>query len=215
MKLVHTTCRNVSPVHTESAMFEPLDSGLPNGLLASPALVKVLNGTAFIPIINVGTTEVTLSPHIQIGALCQVEIVSQPESLIETMEEGPSGEQTVTMSTHTVKENPVLSAIESLDLSTLVTQDQERVWSLLHSYESVFSSHDGDLGCTNLIAHEIPLLDETPVRHRYRHVPPSEYDTVNVQQLLESKVIRKSCSPFASPIVVVRKKDTTIRLCVS
>lgn len=216
MKLVPTTCRKASPVHTGSALFEPLDSGLPNGLLASPALVKVLNGTAFIPVTNVGTTEVILHPRIQIGALCQAEIVSQPESIIETMEEEPSGEQIVTIAMQSVKENPLPSAIDALDLSTLTAQDQERVRSLLHGYQSVFSSHDGDLGCTNLIAHEIPLLDETPVRQRYRRIPPSEYDTVkaHVQQLLESKVIRESCSPFASPIVVVKKKDSTIRLCV-
>lgn len=52
-----------------SALFELLDSGLPNGLLASPALVKVVSGTAFIPVTNVGTTEVILPPRIQIGTL--------------------------------------------------------------------------------------------------------------------------------------------------
>lgn len=45
--------------------------------------------------------------------------------------------------------------------------------SLLRKYTSVFSVHDGDLGCTNLIAHDIPLLDDVPVRQRYRCIPPS------------------------------------------
>lgn len=121
MKMVPTTCRKTSPVHTGSALFEPLDSGLPNGLLSSPALVKVLSGTAFIPVTNVGTTEVTLPPHIQIGTLCQAEIVSQPESLVETIEEGPSGHRPL---------NPLICQ--------LLVQDQERVRSLLHGYQSVF-----------------------------------------------------------------------------
>lgn len=110
----------------------------------------------------------------------------------------------------------MLTTILSLDLSTLTTDDQVWVRSLLCDYQSVFSAHDGDLGCTTLIAHEIPLLDETPICQRHRRIPPSEYDAVkaHIQQLLESKVIRDSCSPFASPIVRVRKKDSTIRLCV-
>lgn len=56
------------------------------------------------------------------------------------------------------------------------------------------SSHDCDLGCTNLIAHEIPLPNETTVLQQYRGIPPLEYKAVkaHVQQLLESKVISSS-----------------------
>ena len=88
--------------------------------------------------------------------------------------------------------------------------------SLLDRYDSVFAANEGDLGCTNLISHDIPLLDDVPVRQRYRRIPPSEYDAVktHINQLLESQVIRESSSPYASPIVLVRKKDGGLRLCV-
>ncbi|KAG1934719.1 hypothetical protein F2P79_019745, partial [Pimephales promelas] len=36
----------------------------------------------------------------------------------------------------------------------------------------------------------------------------------HINQLLESQVIRESCSPYASPIVLVKKKDGSLRLCV-
>lgn len=80
----------------------------------------------------------------------------------------------------------------------------------------MFSAQDGDLGCTNLIAHKIPVLDEVPVRQRYRRIPPSEYDAVkaHINQLLDGQVIRESSSPNASPIVLVRKKDGSLCLCV-
>ena len=60
------------------------------------------------------------------------------------------------------------------------------------------------------------MLDEIPVRQRYRRIPPSEYEEVkaHIDQLLEAKVIRESNSPFASPIVLVRKKDGSLRMCV-
>lgn len=66
------------------------------------------------------------------------------------------------------------------------------------------------------MTHDIPLLDDVPVRQRYRRIPPSDYDDVraHIRKLLESNVIRESFSPFASPIVIVRKKDVSLRLCV-
>ena len=36
----------------------------------------------------------------------------------------------------------------------------------------------------------------------------------HLQELLDSGVIRESESPFASPIVVVKKKDGSVRLCI-
>lgn len=76
--------------------------------------------------------------------------------------------------------------------------------------------HDGDLGCTELISHDIPLVDDVPVRQRYRRIPPSEYEVVkgHINQLLSAQVIRESSSPYASPIVLVRKKDGSLRMCI-
>ncbi|GKD69912.1 reverse transcriptase [Tanacetum coccineum] len=65
--------------------------------------------------------------------------------------------------------------------------------------------------------HRIPLLDNsTPVNIRpYRH-PPTQKDVIEamVTRLLESGVIRESHIPFSSPIVMVKKKDGTWRMCV-
>ncbi|GJX97370.1 transposon ty3-I gag-pol polyprotein [Tanacetum coccineum] len=49
----------------------------------------------------------------------------------------------------------------------------------------------------------------------YKH-PPSQKDAIEsmVQELLDSKVIRPSYSPFSSPIVIVKKKDGTRRMCI-
>lgn len=109
-----------------------------------------------------------------------------------------------------------LDRLESLDLSALSGQEQERVLTVLQTYSSVFAGHEGDLGCMNLISHDIPLLDDGPVRQRYRRIPPSEYETIkaHIHQLLESQVIRESSSPYASPIFLVQKKDGSLRLCV-
>lgn len=207
MKIVATTCSEQYSGCT--VLFEPLDVGLPAGLLASPALVRVVRGTAYIPVINVGSTDVALYPRTAVGTLDFANVVSLPSGVTEV----PSVIATVSSQTASCS---VQQQVEDMDLSTLSVEEQGQVKSLLNQYISVFSAHDGDLGCTNLISHDIPLVDDTPVRQRYRRIPPSEYEVVkeHINQLLTSQVIRESNSPYASPIVLVRKKDGSIRMCV-
>lgn len=106
--------------------------------------------------------------------------------------------------------------IAAMDLSSLPAGEQGYVRSLLTKYTPVFAAHDGDLGCTNLIAPDIPLLDDAPVWQRYRRIPLSDYEIVkeHINQLLEAQVIRECSSPYASPIVHVKKKDGSLHMCV-
>ena len=136
------------------------------------------------------------------------EVVSLPAGVTEvnTITAAVSSQATLTGS----------ERLQSIDLSVLGDQEQAEVRALLHKYSNVFATHDGDLGCTDLLSHEIPLHDDIPIRQRYRRVPPCEYEAVkaHINQLLEAQVIRESSSPYASPIVLVRKKDGSLRLCV-
>ncbi|KAI2645974.1 Retrovirus-related Pol polyprotein from transposon opus [Labeo rohita] len=50
-----------------AVLFEPPESGLPAGLLASPAVVQVNKGTAYVPVVNVDVTDVMLYPCSMIG----------------------------------------------------------------------------------------------------------------------------------------------------
>ena len=87
---------------------------------------------------------------------------------------------------------------------------------LILQYKDIFSKGDHDLGHTDKVRHRIDMVDETSVKHRYRRIPPSMYDEVrsHLKQLLDNSVIRPSHLPFASAIVIVRKKNGTIRMCV-
>jgi hypothetical protein len=65
--------------------------------------------------------------------------------------------------------------------------------------------------------HRIPLIEGTPPENirPYRH-PPTQKDAIEamVKELLEAGVIKPSHSPFASPVVMVKKKDNTWRMCI-
>ncbi|GKA55807.1 putative mitochondrial protein [Tanacetum coccineum] len=59
------------------------------------------------------------------------------------------------------------------------------------------------------------LVIENVLNKPYRH-PPNQKDVIEsmVKELLEAGVIRPSQSPFSSPIVMVKKKDRSWRMCV-
>lgn len=86
----------------------------------------------------------------------------------------------------------------------------------LNTFSDVFSHHDLDYGHATKVEHSIKLKDETPFKQRPRPIHPQDYDAVrrHLQSLLEAGIIRESQSPFVSPIVVVKKKNGDVRLCV-
>ena len=150
--------------------------------------MRVARGTVYVPIVNVGTQDILLFPHYfrHPGSSGYISLPSEVRSINAT---GP----------------PAVSflqeQLEDLDLEMLSNPEKEQVRSLLIN-QAMFSAYDGDLGCTSLIAHEIPLLDEVPIRQRYRRLPPAEYVVVktHINQLLEAQVIRESSSPLPPPL---------------
>lgn len=62
----------------------------------------------------------------------------------------------------------------------------------------------------------IILSDEIPVYQRPRQLAPREKAAVDQQidEWLQEGIIRPSCSDYASPVVLVTKKDGILRLCI-
>ena len=87
---------------------------------------------------------------------------------------------------------------------------------MFSKWNSVFSKGDMDIGHTNLVEHHIKLDKEEPFKDPHRRIPPGLISEVreHLQEMLDAGVIRNSESPFSSNVVIVRKKDGTIRLCV-
>ena len=71
-------------------------------------------------------------------------------------------------------------------------------------------------GETDLIQHQIKLTDETPIRCKPYPLPYAMRDELRneVDTILEIGVVRPSTSPYATPIVMVRKKDGSSRVCI-
>ena len=72
-----------------------------------------------------------------------------------------------------------------------------KLHELLKEYSFLFAMDSMDLGKTDLIQHHIELTDYTPIKDRYRQIPPHQYDEVckHLREMLEIEAIRKSNSP--------------------
>ena len=97
------------------------------------------------------------------------------------------------------------------------TEEQKsRVKSVIEQYSFLFAMNSLDLGRTDLVKHHIELKDYTPIKDRYRRIPPHQYEEVrkHLKEMLDIGAIRRSNSPWASPVVLVRKKDRSLRFCI-
>ena len=97
------------------------------------------------------------------------------------------------------------------------TEEQcSRVWTVIEKYSFLFAMSSLDLGWTDLVKHHIQLDNYTPIKDRYRRIPPHQYEEVrkHLKEMLDIRAIRRSNSPWASPVVLVRKKDGSLRFCI-
>jgi hypothetical protein len=91
-------------------------------------------------------------------------------------------------------------------------EQQQEVRRLLGNYQDVFTDIPGN---TNLGYHDIKLTDKNPIRSKPYPIPHAIRETVKeeVKAMISMGVVEPSESPYASPLVVVKKTDGTNRVC--
>lgn len=103
--------------------------------------------------------------------------------------------------------------IDVLRTNTSMTPELEET---IMQFRDVFAVRDSELTQTSLIEHDIDTGDSAAIKQKTRPVPigaRQEFKAI-IQDLLERGIITRSYSNWASPVVLVRKKDGSLRLCV-
>lgn len=101
--------------------------------------------------------------------------------------------------------------------STDVTEeDRLKIRNLLDKYQDVFSKGDHDIGRTDRVQHSIHTTCPAPIRQHPRRHPMGQREEIETQvkDMLERGIIKPSCSPWSSPVVLANKKDGTKRFCI-
>jgi hypothetical protein len=100
--------------------------------------------------------------------------------------------------------------------ANLTPDEHKRVLDLLIQNKDVFSQSRYDIGLTHVIQHKINTGNAAAIKQEPRRIPIAQRKEVEdeIDKMLDNNVIVPSHSPWANPIVVVRKKDNSIRLCI-
>ncbi|XP_065438320.1 uncharacterized protein LOC135981052 [Chrysemys picta bellii] len=104
--------------------------------------------------------------------------------------------------------------LEAIPLSDRLTPAQRaEIGGVLHLYQQLFSNQPGR---TNLTVHRVQTGSHPPIKcSPFRATGKTAQDLEReVNDMLALGVIQPSSSPWASPVVLVPKKDGSIRFCV-
>ena len=97
-----------------------------------------------------------------------------------------------------------------------MSEEQSKFKELLLLKHDSFAVNDSELGETNLVEHYIDTGNAKPVRTFPRRLPYALRKELEeeLDKLLAIGCIEQSTSPYASGLVLVRKKDGSLRVCV-
>ena len=134
------------------------------------------------------------------------DVVSHQQAVSNTVATSPNSKKDV---------SPIQQAMANAD-PTLSPQQRSLLFDLLSKHSSVFSAGPEDMGRTNLIYHKIELEQPEPIRQGLRRIPHEQISVLRseVDKLQKMGAIEPSQSPFASPTILVKKKDGSMRLCI-
>ena len=86
---------------------------------------------------------------------------------------------------------------------------QDEIMDVLRKYSDVFTDV---LGKPNLIEHRVELTENEPIRSKPYPLPYAIRE--EIREMTSLGIIQESSSPYASPVVIVKKKDGSNRICV-
>ena len=110
----------------------------------------------------------------------------------------------------------ILEALNLQGLREWPKLEQEQVRELMLQWEHLLACSDLDHGRTALIKHKIEVTDQTPFKECYQCIPLHMYDDLkaHLQEMLDNGAIQKLHSLGASAVVLVWKKDGSLRFCI-
>lgn len=194
---------------------EPMMHRVPGGLVVECKLIQVeprARNKVKVVIQNFSDHNVTLQPK---GVLAECSVVDWNKPVPIHKNTSTSQEITSLMATLSAKSaDPVILDFGNSPICEgLKTHITERGNG---EASNAFSRHDLDVGRVSGVAHRIELTEHIPFKESTRGVSPADFEDLrkHLLDLLASKIIEESNSPYASPVVLVRKKNGDLRMVV-
>ena len=202
--------------HDSMVLFEAEENSVPlEQLDVGPGLFDIKNTVkpyVTIPVGNNTNHDITLPRKTALGTLQHVEKVVEGDVPAKTQSAVTVSEVTTTQTSDPAPPlwHPPVS------LNHLDEKQQEAVKQMLYEESRAFARDGNDIGCIPNLQMVINLKDDIPVQRSYTSIPKPLFKEVKeyIQDLILKGWIVKSKSPYSAPVVCVRKKDGTLRLCI-
>ena len=200
--------------HSMYSIATPLHLALRNGVFLMDGLISINdNKSATVHLVNPSQVHARIFKNTTVGSVyCEdideVHLVDDRQKLkIDSIVPKPQDYA------------DLYKQIDSMDLTTdtsLTVTQQQTVRTLLRRNIDVFAINPKRPAKNLKVRHSIPTGDHPPIRHRPFRVSPAEEEVIRkeVKEMLSNDIIKKSTSPWAAPVVLVKKKDGSIRFCV-
>ena len=206
-------------------LFEPEHEVLEKlGVWTQESLIHVQpDGRALIPVQNFqGMPIIRLDEGMQLGVAsqCEPSLLDEPEPQSEPVEGlgvpvGGVCACVEALSDTAERYEKLMSLLELPD--GLSACEAEKLNDLLRKSTDVFAFDDSELGRTDVVCHnKIDTGDHEPVRQPPYRIPMVHREVIGkmVREMQDGGIVQPSVSPWASPVVLVPKKDGSLRFCV-
>ena len=216
-RIIHVWCR-VPPNFDASdalVLYEPAEESAALGQLSvGEGLLEISNTRrpyVKVPISNHSKHEVTLPKRTSLRTIQQV------IKILYTGAPEPHQADSTARKANSIT-SPCTSSPESwlppVDISHLSPEQQQEVRKVLYEECGAFSRNSEDIGCIPSLQMEIRTKDDIPVQRAYASIPKPLYREVKeyIQELIVKGWIVKSQSPYAAPVICVRKKNGSLHL---
>ena len=203
--VVFASCSLSESVSQDSLLVTPLDSFCQKHPAVQVGSSLVRSDHVVMSFINSSDTAVVLYPGTSVGSVASF---SEVELDAETVCSATTAD--------------VPSRLKAIDdylvshCSHLSADVYDQLRSLLHEYHDVFSLQPTDAGYCDIYPHIIETGDARPIKQSVRRLPFHTRPALQslLDDLLERGIISESSSPWAAPIVLVKKPDDSFRLCI-
>jgi len=164
-----------------------------------------------VRIMNVKAQPMTVRAGANVANLQQAEVLG-PMPVVEA-----SSQHTEASVVAPDQDRPesITNLVSRMD-DTLPESVRSMVSDVLQEYLDVFSKSENDLGVSDVVTHKIDTGGAAPIIQPLRRYPPAHLQAINehVDNMLDQGVVEPATSPWASNLVLVRKKDGSYRCCV-
>ncbi len=206
------TCANINKLNAELLLFEPLHPTPSNCLIARS--VHQMGSQLYCNVLNAGPVDIRMQNGMDIGQISETEAANREFDKNVRKYRPLSMEQIRGQAKSRLSgKSPRASSDRWNNLSInkeLTALEREMLLQVLDKHQDTFQWDSSVVGRTKLVEHTINTGDSKPVQLRQYPLPSVALAEVRRQRddMLKTGIIRPSNSPWRSPVLLIKKKDS-------